>query len=61
MRTVTQKGRLSAHKNKIKRVLKIKMGNKIMHGQYIRSEDRQLTDDEDKLLWMSSGDLKRGI
>jgi hypothetical protein len=34
------------------------MGNKTMHGQYIRSEERQLNDEEDTLLLLSSGDLK---
>ena len=29
-----------------------------MHGQYIRSEDRQFNGEEDTLLWLSSGDLK---
>jgi len=35
-------GRHSTHKSKIRRVLKKKMGKQIMHGQYIRSMDRQL-------------------
>jgi hypothetical protein len=34
------------------------MGNKAMHAQYIRSEDRQLIGEEDTPLWLSSGDLK---
>jgi hypothetical protein len=34
------------------------MGNKIMHGQYVKSEDRQLIGEEDTLLWLSSGELK---
>jgi hypothetical protein len=29
-----------------------------MHGQYIRSMDRQLIDEEDTFLWLSWGDLK---
>jgi hypothetical protein len=29
-----------------------------MHGQYIRSLDRQLISEEDTFLWLSKGDLK---
>jgi len=29
-----------------------------MYGQYIRSMDRQLTGEEDTLLWLSRRDLK---
>jgi len=29
-----------------------------MHGQYIRSMDRELTDQEDTILWLLRGDLK---
>jgi hypothetical protein len=29
-----------------------------MHGQYIRSIDRQLISEEDTFLWLSKGDLK---
>jgi hypothetical protein len=30
------------------------MGNKVMHGQFIRSTDRQLiTEEEDTILWLS--------
>ena len=29
-----------------------------MHGQYIRSTDRQLISEEDMFLWLSRGDLK---
>ena len=29
-----------------------------MHGQYVRSEDRQLTGEEDAFLRLSRGDLK---
>jgi hypothetical protein len=29
-----------------------------MHGQYIRSIDIQLIDEEDTFLWLSRGDLK---
>jgi hypothetical protein len=29
-----------------------------MHGQYIRSTDRQLITEEDMFLWLSKGDLK---
>ena len=38
--------------------LKKKWESKLMHGQYIRSKDRQLTGEEDTFLWLSSGDLK---
>jgi anaerobic ribonucleoside-triphosphate reductase len=48
----------STHKSKIRRVLKEKMGKQIMHGQYIRSMDRQLFSMEDTFLWLSTGDLK---
>jgi hypothetical protein len=61
MRTVTQKGRHSSHKIKIRRVLKEKWESKIMHDQYIRSEDRQLTDEEDAFLRLSGGDLEGEI
>jgi hypothetical protein len=39
-------------------VLHRKRGKKIMHGQYIRSLDRQLISEEDTFLWLSKGDLK---
>jgi hypothetical protein len=29
-----------------------------MHGQYIRSIDKQLISEDDKFLWLSKGDLK---
>jgi hypothetical protein len=32
--------------------------NKIFHGYYIRSEDRQLIGGEDKLLWLLRGNLE---
>jgi hypothetical protein len=38
--------------------LKTKWKNKVMHGQYIRSIDRQLISEEDLFLWLSKGDLK---
>jgi hypothetical protein len=38
--------------------LKTKWKNKVMHGQYIRSIDRQLISQEDTFLWLSNGDLK---
>jgi flagellar biosynthesis chaperone FliJ len=38
--------------------LKTKWKNKVMHGQYIRSLDRQLIGEEDTFLWLSEGDLK---
>jgi hypothetical protein len=36
--------------------LKEKWGNKIMHGQYIRSIDKHLIRDEDTFLWLPKGD-----
>jgi hypothetical protein len=38
--------------------LKTKWKNKVMHGKYIRSLDRQLISEEDMFLWLSKGDLK---
>jgi hypothetical protein len=38
--------------------LKEKWENKVMHGQYIRSTDKQLISAEDTFLWLSKGDLK---
>jgi hypothetical protein len=35
-----------------------KWENKVMHGQYIRSIDKQLISEEDTFLWLSKGDLK---
>jgi hypothetical protein len=35
-----------------------KWENKVMHGQYIRSMERQLIGEEDTFLWQSRGDLK---
>jgi hypothetical protein len=32
--------------------------SKVMHGQCIRSIDRQLISEDDTFLWLSSGDLK---
>jgi hypothetical protein len=40
-----------------RRVLKEKWENKLMHGQYIRSMDRQLISEEDTFIWLSRGDL----
>jgi DNA-binding GntR family transcriptional regulator len=38
--------------------LKDKWENKVLHGQYIRSTDKQLISEEDTFLWLSKGDLK---
>jgi hypothetical protein len=38
--------------------LKEKWENKVMHGQDIRSTDKQLINEEDTFLWLSKGDLK---
>jgi hypothetical protein len=32
-----------------------------MHGQYIKSIDKQLISEEDTFLWLSKGDLKAEI
>jgi len=37
------------------------MENKLIHGQYIRSIDRQLISEEDTFPWLSKGDLKAEI
>jgi hypothetical protein len=39
-------------------VLREKWKNKVMHGQYVRSIDRQLISEEDTFLCLSKGDLK---
>jgi hypothetical protein len=38
--------------------LKKRWKNKVMHGQYIRSIDRQLISEADTFLWLLMGDLK---
>jgi hypothetical protein len=48
----------TANKRTITRVLKEKWENKVLHGQYITSRDRQLIGEEDTLPWLSSGDLR---
>ena len=45
-------------KARLREVLKEKLKNKVMHGQYIRNIDRQLISEEDAFLWLSKGDLK---
>jgi hypothetical protein len=52
-----QKG-IQHTKARLGEVLKNKWKNNVMHGQYIRSIDRQLIIEEDTLLWLSKGDLK---
>jgi hypothetical protein len=37
--------------------LKEKWENKVMHGHYVRSIDKQLISKEDMFLWLSKGDL----
>jgi hypothetical protein len=41
--------------------LKKKWENRVMHGQYIRSTDKQLISEEDTFLWLSKGDLTAEI
>jgi hypothetical protein len=45
-------------KARLGELLNNKWKNKVMHGQYIRSIDRQLISEEDSFLWLSKGDLK---
>jgi Ni,Fe-hydrogenase III component G len=45
-------------KARLKESLKKKWENKVLHGQYIRSIDKELISKEDMLLWLSKGDLK---
>jgi Ni,Fe-hydrogenase III component G len=45
-------------KARLKESLKKKWEDKVMHGQYIRSIDKQLISEEDTFLWLSKGDLK---
>jgi len=45
-------------KAKLEEPLKKKMGKQIMHGQHIRSMDRQVFSAEDTFLWLSTGDPK---
>jgi hypothetical protein len=45
-------------KRRLAESLKEKWENKVMHGQYIRSIDKQLISEEDTFLWLSKGDLK---
>ena len=45
-------------KTRLRKDLKEKWKNKVMHWQYIRKIDRQLISEEDTFLWLSKGDLK---
>ena len=45
-------------KGRLGGVLKMKSKNKVLHGQYIRTMDRQLISEEDTFLWLLKGDLK---
>jgi hypothetical protein len=45
-------------KERLGEVLKKKWKNKVMHGQYIRNIDSQLSSEEDTFLWLTNGDLK---
>jgi hypothetical protein len=44
-------------KARLAEFLQEKWENKVMHGQYIRSIDKQLISEEDTFLWLSKGDL----
>jgi hypothetical protein len=54
----TKKEVIQHIKTKLGDSLKKKWENKVMHGQYIISMDRQLISEEDMFLWLSRGDLK---
>jgi 3'-phosphoadenosine 5'-phosphosulfate sulfotransferase len=43
---------------RLRESLKTKWKNKVMHGQYIRSLDRQIISAEDTFFWLLKGDLK---
>jgi hypothetical protein len=59
MKTVTQKRKAYSIQKQNKRVLKEKkLESKIMHGQYIRSINRQLIGEDDTYFWLARGDLK---
>jgi hypothetical protein len=55
---VTQRRKAFHTKNQIRRILTEKMEKQIMHGQYIRSIDRQLINEENTILRLSRGYLK---
>lgn len=63
MITMTEKKKkgMKHIKEKLGESLKSKQESTVMHGQYIRSTDRQLVGEEDTLLWLSRGDLKGEI
>ena len=54
----TKKEGIQHIKAKLGQYLKKKWESKVVHGQYIRSMDRQLTTEEETFLWLSRGDLK---
>jgi len=58
MRRVTQQDRRQHTKARLGKSLNKKWKNKVMHGQYIKSIDRQLIREEDTFLWLLKGDLK---
>jgi hypothetical protein len=53
-----EKCKYTTHKNKTRRVFKKRWENKVMHGQYIRSTDRQLISEEDTFLCLLWEDRK---
>jgi hypothetical protein len=53
-----KQGGIQNTKARLAESLKEKRENKVMHGQYIRSIDKQLISEEDTFLWLSKGDLK---
>jgi hypothetical protein len=54
----TKKEGMQQIKAKLGKYLKIKWESKVMHGQYIRSMDRQLVCGADMFLWLLRGDLE---
>ena len=54
----TKQNRIQHMKERLGESLKKKWENKVMHGQYIRSIDRQRINEENMFLWPSMGDMK---
>jgi hypothetical protein len=53
-----KQGGIQNTKARLEVSIKEKWKNKVMHGQYIRSIDKQLISKEDTFLWLSKADLK---
>jgi hypothetical protein len=50
--------RIQHTKARLRKVLKNKWKNKVMHGEYIRSVDRELIIEKVTFIWISKGNLK---